>query len=201
MLFDQLKTIIFTLGKPKKFPIYTRTWDPFCFLGYLSHRMDLFTYLPPFNTTTFIKPMNEEEEEAPHVRRNRLARERRDARSKEQRVVDASRRAAQRPTRSNVQIVLENATCVNAWTFLHPNRQQETHNTDCQARQGQREQLLEKRHQEICNVNHQACSAQCELDCANQGGNQVIPLARCEFDGSHCGLRHTLGEMTTVCGE
>jgi hypothetical protein len=57
MLFDQLKTIIFTLGKPKKFPIYTRTWDPFCFLGYLSHRMDLFTYLPPFNTTTLIKPM------------------------------------------------------------------------------------------------------------------------------------------------
>jgi hypothetical protein len=27
--------------------------------------MDLFTYLPPFNTTTFIKPMNKEEEEAP----------------------------------------------------------------------------------------------------------------------------------------
>jgi hypothetical protein len=27
--------------------------------------MDLFTYLPPFNTTTLIKPMNKEEEEAP----------------------------------------------------------------------------------------------------------------------------------------
>jgi hypothetical protein len=102
--------------------------------------------------------MNEEEEEAPRVCWNRLARERRVARFKE-RVVDASRRAAQRPTRSNVQIVLENATCVNAWTFLHPNRQQETHNTDCQTCQGQREQLLEERHQEICNANHQACSA------------------------------------------
>jgi hypothetical protein len=29
----------------------------------------------------------------------------------------------------------------------------------------------------------------------------VIPLVRREFDGSHCGLRHTLGEMTTVCGK
>ncbi len=29
----------------------------------------------------------------------------------------------------------------------------------------------------------------------------MIPLAHCEFDGSHCGLRHTLGEMTTVCGK
>ncbi len=35
----------------------------------------------------------------------------------------------------------------------------------------------------------------------NQGGNQVIPLARREFDGSHRGLCHTLGEMTTVCGK
>jgi hypothetical protein len=83
--------------------------------------------------------MNEEEEEAPRVRQNRLARERRATQSKEQRVMDASRRAAQRPTCSNVQIVLENATCANTWTLLHPNRQQETHNTDCQARQGQRE--------------------------------------------------------------
>jgi len=58
--------------------------------------------------------MNEEEEEAPRIRRNRLARERHATRSKEQRVVDASRRAAQRPTRSNVQIVLENVTCANA---------------------------------------------------------------------------------------
>jgi hypothetical protein len=83
--------------------------------------------------------MNEEEEEAPSVRRNRLARERRAARSKEQHAMDANWRAAQRPTRNNVQIVLENATCANAWTLLHPNRQQETHNMDCQARQGQRE--------------------------------------------------------------
>jgi len=29
----------------------------------------------------------------------------------------------------------------------------------------------------------------------------MIPLARHEFDGSHCGLRHNLGEMTTVCGK
>jgi hypothetical protein len=29
----------------------------------------------------------------------------------------------------------------------------------------------------------------------------VIPLARREFDGSHCGLCHTLGEMTIVCGK
>ncbi len=71
--------------------------------------------------------MNEEEEEAPHVRRNRLARERPAARSKEQCAVDAS---------SNAQIALENATCVNSWTLLHPNRQQETHNADCQAHQG-----------------------------------------------------------------
>ncbi len=85
--------------------------------------------------------------------------------------------------------------------LLHPNRQQETHNTDCQTHQGQREQLLEECHQEICNTDHQARSAQCELNHANQGGNQVIPLVRREFDGSHCGLRHTLGEMTTVCGK
>jgi hypothetical protein len=43
--------------------------------------MDLFTYLPPpFNTTTLIKPMNEEEDEAPledlRFRRNCIARER-----------------------------------------------------------------------------------------------------------------------------
>jgi len=29
----------------------------------------------------------------------------------------------------------------------------------------------------------------------------MIPLARHEFDGSHRGLRHTLGEMTIVCGK
>jgi hypothetical protein len=42
--------------------------------------MDLLTYLHPFNTTTFIKPMNEEEEEATledmHIRQNCLAWER-----------------------------------------------------------------------------------------------------------------------------
>jgi hypothetical protein len=57
--------------------------------------MDLFTYLPaPFNTTTLIKPMNEEEEEAPledpRVRRNHIARERHAAQSEEQHVMDAS---------------------------------------------------------------------------------------------------------------
>jgi hypothetical protein len=46
--------------------------------------------------------MNEEEEEALRIHWNQLARERRVARSKEQRAVDASRRAAQRPTHSNV---------------------------------------------------------------------------------------------------
>jgi hypothetical protein len=66
-----------------------------CFyIGYLSHGTNLFTYLPPFNTTTLIKPMNEEEEEAPledlRVCRNRLARERHVAQSKEQCVIDAS---------------------------------------------------------------------------------------------------------------
>jgi hypothetical protein len=74
------KLVNFTLEKQKKFPIYTRTWDPFCFPSYLSHGTDLFTYLPPFNTTTLVKPINEEEEETPledsHVRWNRLARER-----------------------------------------------------------------------------------------------------------------------------
>jgi hypothetical protein len=42
--------------------------------------------------------------------------------------------------------------------------------------------------------------AQIAVD-VNQGGNQVIPLARREFDGNHRGLCHTLGEMTTVCGK
>jgi len=45
--------------------------------------------------------------------------------------------------------------------------------------------MSKERCQEIQNVNHQACNAQCELDCTNQGGNQVIPL----------------GEMTIVCGK
>jgi hypothetical protein len=29
----------------------------------------------------------------------------------------------------------------------------------------------------------------------------VIPLVCREFDGNHHGLRHTLGEMTTMCGK
>jgi len=90
--------------------------------------------------------MNEEEEESPledrRLRRNRLARKRHAARSKERRAVDANRREGQR-----------------------------------------------------------ARSAQRELDRANQGGNQVIPLVRREFDGNHHGLRQTLGEMTTMCGK
>jgi len=61
--------------------------------------------------------------------------------------------------------------------------------------------LPEERRQEIRNIDRQACSAQRELDYANQCGNQMIPLARHEFDGSHHGLRHTLGEMTIVCGK
>jgi hypothetical protein len=185
--------------------------------------------------------MNEEEEEAPledpHIRRNRLVRERHAARSEEQRAVDANRwaihrvarsdaqivadanrRATQRIARNNAQnavnanwrvvqriarndaeIILENVVRVNARTLLHYDKQQEMHNANPQAHQGQREQLPEDRHQEIRNVDRQARSAQRELDRANQGGNQVIPLARREFDGNHHGLRHTLSEMTTMC--
>jgi hypothetical protein len=29
----------------------------------------------------------------------------------------------------------------------------------------------------------------------------MIPLTHHEFDGNHRGLRHTLGEMTTLCGK
>jgi hypothetical protein len=58
--------------------------------------------------------------------------------------------------------------------------------------------MPKKRHQEIRNVDRQARSAQHEPDCVNQGGNQVIPLARHEFDNNYRGFRHTLGEMTTV---
>jgi hypothetical protein len=73
---------------------------------------DLFTYLPPpFNTTTLIKLMNEEEEEAPledpHIRRNRLARERHAARSEKQREANANRRATHRATRNDAQIAAD----------------------------------------------------------------------------------------------
>jgi hypothetical protein len=97
--------------------------------------------------------MNEEEEEAPlegsHVRRNRLARERHVARSKEQRATDARRRTIQRATHkdaqittdatwrvdqrvahNNAHIALENAVCANALMLLHPNRQHETRKVD-----------------------------------------------------------------------
>ncbi len=32
-------------------------------------------------------------------------------------------------------------------------------------------------------------------------GTKWLPLARYEFDDSHRGLCHTLGEMTTMCGK
>jgi hypothetical protein len=55
---------------------------------------------PPFNTTTLIKPMNEEEEEAPledpRICRNRLGRERHATRFEKQCVADANRRATHR---------------------------------------------------------------------------------------------------------
>jgi len=43
------KLVDFTLGKQKNKINYTRTWDPLCFPGYLSHGTDLFTYLPPLH--------------------------------------------------------------------------------------------------------------------------------------------------------
>ncbi len=70
--------------------------------------------------------MNEEEEESPLedscVRRNRIAQEKHAARSKEQRAMDANRRATQRVAHSDAQITLENAARANARTFLHPDR-------------------------------------------------------------------------------
>jgi hypothetical protein len=118
-----------------------------------------------------------------------------------QNAANASWRVVKRTACNGAQIALENVGRVNARTLLHSNRQQEMHNMDPQVHQGQREQLLEECCQEIRNIDRQAHSAQCELDCANQGGNQMIPLACHEFDGSHRGLRHTLGEMTTMCGK
>ncbi len=116
-------------------------------------------------------------------------------------VMNASWQVVQRTTCNDAQIALENVGRVNAQTFLHSDRQQEMHNTDPQAEQGQREQLSEERCKEIRNIERQTHSAQRKLDHANQGGNQMIPLAHHEFDGRHRGLRHTLGEMTTVCGK
>jgi hypothetical protein len=107
--------------------------------------------------------MNKEEEESPlegpRIRRNRVARERYVAQSKEQCVADASRQEAQKAH--------------SAQRVANASRQEA----------------------------QRARSAQCELDRANQGGNQVIPLARHEFDNNHHGLRHTLSEITTMCGK
>ncbi len=60
---------------------------------------------------------------------------------------------------------------------------------------------MEERHEEIRNADHQAHSAQHELNCANQGGNLVIPLVRREFNSNHRGFCQALNEMTTVCGK
>ncbi len=118
-----------------------------------------------------------------------------------QNVMNASWWVVQKTACNDAQIALENVGRVNAQTLLHSDRQHEMHNTDPQAHQGQREQLSEERRQEIQNIDHQARNAQRELDRVNQGGNQMIPLACHEFDGSHRGLRHTLGEMTTMYGK
>jgi hypothetical protein len=66
--------------------------------------------------------------------------------------MNASWRVVQRIACNDAQIVLENVGRVNARTFLHSDRQQEMHNTDLQAHQGQREQLPEERHQKIRNI-------------------------------------------------
>jgi hypothetical protein len=60
---------------------------------------------------------------------------------------------------------------------------------------------LSQHHQKSLLNHHQAHSAQCELDRTNQGGNQVILLAHCEFDNNHRGLCHTLADMTIVYGK
>jgi adenylate kinase family enzyme len=85
---------------------------------------------PPFNTTTFIKAMNEEEEDAPledlRIRRNHLARERHVARFEEQRAADANRRAIHRATCSDAQIAADaswratqRAVCSNAQNAMN----------------------------------------------------------------------------------
>jgi hypothetical protein len=81
--------------------------------------------------------------------------------------MDASQHVAQRATRSDAHIVLENVVRVNARTLLHPNRQQEMRNANRHAHQGQREQLLEERRQEIRNADRKARSAQRELNRVN----------------------------------
>jgi len=108
--------------------------------------------------------------------------------------MDANQRVAQRAAHSDAQITLENVACVNTRTHLHPNRQQETCNTNCQAHQGQQEQLPKERRQEIQNADCHACNAQCELDRTNQGGNQVIPLGEMTIVCGKCGTLHFLEE-------
>jgi hypothetical protein len=70
--------------------------------------------------------MNEKEEESPledpRVRRYRIVREKHATRSKEQRVMDASRRATERAAHNNAQIALENDARNDARTLLHPDR-------------------------------------------------------------------------------
>jgi hypothetical protein len=66
-----------------------------------------------------------------------------------QNAVNASWRVVQRTACNDAQITLENVRRVNARTLLHSDRQQEMHNMDPQAHQGQREQLPEERRQEI----------------------------------------------------
>ncbi len=81
--------------------------------------MVIFTYLPPFNTTILIKPMNEEEAslEDSHIRRNRLARKRHAAQSEEQRAMDASWQTAQKGAHSAAQIAMKKpsfeAACIS----------------------------------------------------------------------------------------
>jgi hypothetical protein len=53
--------------------------------------------------------------------------------------MDANWRIAQKTALNDAQITLENVARVNARTHLHPNRQQEMCNMDCQAHQGQQE--------------------------------------------------------------
>ncbi len=68
----------------------------------------------------------------------------------------------------------------------------------CRNRLAQERHAVRSKEQRAADANQRegqrARSAQRELYCANQGGNQVIPLARREFDDNHHGLRHTLGE-------
>ncbi len=46
---------------------------------------------------------------------------------------DASWQATRKAAHNDAQITLENDVRANGWTLLHPNRQQEMRNADCQA--------------------------------------------------------------------